>query len=291
MKCRNWIFLDGAREAPPYAGLADGTAALYSAVSGDPVSEIEGKIAELRDCGELRNYVIVAADRAAFAEKFISNSVIDAGGTPAAVAAECAYVFSRFGREKPSRTFVIGDSHFYHKNIIKYCNRPWNSGRGADGELVVTDDDVRRMNEDMIARWNSVVGPEDVVVSTGDFCFGNRTKAFSICPRLNGRKRIILGNHDRLKFMDYYEMGFERVYDHPIVVRDFIIMSHEPLQWVKDGSVWLSVYAHVHDQEMYKDYTANTFCSSAERIDYTPIELDEIIRRCQSVQDGGEEAR
>jgi len=129
------------------------------------------------------------------------------------------------------------------------------------------------------------------VVSTGDFCFGNRTKAFSICPRLNGRKRIILGNHDRLKFMDYYEMGFERVYDHPIVVRDFIIMSHEPLQWVKDGSVWLSVYAHVHDQEMYKDYTANTFCSSAERIDYTPIELDEIIRRCQSVQDGGEEAR
>lgn len=279
--------------ASQYGGFrGDETTAVYAAESDDAVSEFENKIAALRNDGVLRNYVIVACDREKFAAKFISNSVISAGGrTLDAIMADCAYVFSGFGRERPEKTFVIGDSHFWHKNIIRYCNRPWNSGRGEDGELVVTDDDVRRMNEDMIARWNSVVSPKDIVISTGDFCFGNKAKAFSICSRLNGRKRIILGNHDRLKFMDYYEMGFERVYDRPIVVRDFVIMSHTPLQWVKDGSVWLSIYAHVHDQEMYKDYTANTFCSSAERINYTPIEFDEIIKRCQSMQDGEKEAR
>lgn len=290
MICKNWIFLDKTCSPPPYTGLSDGSTGLYTAKSEDTVSEFKNRIAALKNEGRLRNYVIVTRDSGSFTSKFISNSVVDTlNKTPEAVAADCAYVFSRFGREKPGRVFVIGDSHFYHKNIIRYCGRPWNSGRNPAGELIVTDDDVRRMNEDMIARWNSVVGPDDVVFSTGDFCFGNRSKALSICSRLAGRKRIILGNHDRLKFKEYYEIGFERVYDHPIVIRDFIIMSHEPLQWVKDGSVWLSVYAHVHDQEMYKDFTANTFCSSAERIDYTPVELDEIIRKCQSMQDGDKE--
>ena len=286
MKYKNWIFLDSGCGAFPFEGLNDGSAVSYKAATADPPFEFERKIEDLRNAGELRNYAIVTRRPEAFAKSFIPNNVVSAAASPENVAKAVEWIFSKFGREKRGqRVFMIGDSHFYHKNIIRYCNRPWNSGYGPDGEVFVTDEDVSRMNEDMIARWNDVVSRDDIVYSTGDFCFGSRSKVESVFPRLNGRKRIVLGNHDRLKFKDYYEIGFERVYDHPIIIRDFIILSHEPLQWVKDGSVYLNIYAHVHDQEMYKDYTANTFCSSAERIDHTPIELDEIIKRCQTLQE------
>ena len=36
------------------------------------------------------------------------------------------------------KVFVTADNHFYHKNIIKYCKRPFNS--------------VREMNEYMIKK-------------------------------------------------------------------------------------------------------------------------------------------
>lgn len=235
--------------------------------------------------GTLGRHVVVTDRPDEWKNKFLSNNVVDVRGKdPARVAADAAWALGDFGRSGANDDpFIIGDSHFFHKNIIRYCDRPWNSGTGEDGTVIVTDDDVSRMNEDMIARWNSVVGKDDVVYSTGDFCFGGRDKVESVFRRLNGRKRIVLGNHDRLKIRDYYDIGFDRVYDRPIVIKDFIILSHAPLQWVKDGDVFANVYAHVHNQEMYRDYTANSFCSSAERIDYTPVRLSSIIEKCRSV--------
>ena len=53
--------------------------------------------------------------------------------------------------------YVIADTHFYHNNIIKYCNRPF--------------EDVEKMNELIINKWNSVVSNEDIVLHLGDFGF------------------------------------------------------------------------------------------------------------------------
>ena len=208
------------------------------------------------------------------------------------VAKQLAWIFSNNGKDKPTvKTFFIGDPHFSHTNIIRYCNRPWNSGRDANGQLVVTEKDTYNMNEALIANWNSVVTAEDEVYCLGDFALGNRNRIPEFVSRLNGHKFLVLGNHDYFHVdksqykgvIDFfYKAGFERVYDRPIIIKDFVILSHEPLQWVKDGSVWLSIYAHVHNQEMYQDFTSNTFCASAERINYTPIEFNEIVKKCQS---------
>ena len=141
----------------------------------------------------------------------------------------------------------------------------------------------KQMNEEMIKIWNSVItSDKQTVYVNGDFCFGNKTRVKEIFDRLNGRKRIVLGNHDRCKFNDYYDIGFDRVYDKPILLGNFCILSHEPIQWIKDGDVYMNVYAHVHTQEMYKDYTSNSFCTSAERLNYKPIRFTEIFEKCQT---------
>lgn len=78
-------------------------------------------------------------------------------------------------------TFFTSDFHFWHANIIKYCNRPFKS--------------VEEMNEELIRRYNSVVSPDDTVYVLGDFAMAFRPVE-TITPRLNGKKYLVPGNHD-----------------------------------------------------------------------------------------------
>jgi calcineurin-like phosphoesterase family protein len=84
-----------------------------------------------------------------------------------------------------SQTWLTSDTHFGHKNIIKYCNRPFSN--------------VDEMNETLIANWNAVVKPEDDIWHLGDVAFcTSKAKAFWLLSRLNGRIHIVEGNHDEL---------------------------------------------------------------------------------------------
>ncbi len=90
--------------------------------------------------------------------------------------------------------YFSSDLHFFHKNVITYCNRPW--------------DNVEDMNEGLITIHNSVVKPEDTWYFLGDFAFGSNTKIKEVISRLNGKKIAVCGNHDRgaKKMM---ELGFD----------------------------------------------------------------------------------
>ena len=54
------------------------------------------------------------------------------------------------------------------------------------------------MTEKLIKNWNSVVGKNAIVYVVGDFARCGKQKIIEIGQRLNGRKRLILGNHDQL---------------------------------------------------------------------------------------------
>jgi calcineurin-like phosphoesterase family protein len=81
------------------------------------------------------------------------------------------------------KTFFTSDTHYGHGNIIDYCNRPFTD-RGD-------------MNDTMVTAHNAVVGPHDLVVHLGDFCFGSNEYVANMVSRLNGHFILIRGNHDR----------------------------------------------------------------------------------------------
>jgi len=80
--------------------------------------------------------------------------------------------------------YFTSDLHLGHVNILKpeYCDRPWP--------------DVLAMDEGLIAAYNSVVKPDDEVIIIGDLAMGDKGRIPWLVSRLNGKKHIVLGNHD-----------------------------------------------------------------------------------------------
>lgn len=162
------------------------------------------------------------------------------------------------------RVWFIADTHFHHQNIIEYCSRPFET--------------VEEMNETLVRNWNSVISNKDKVFLVGDFALTNKKNTIEIGKRLNGRKTLILGNHDNCSKDTYYEAGFEYVSRHPIIFEDFFIVSHDP-QFIQPNGLYVNIFGHVHDNPIFKDYSSRSFCVSAERIGYTPIEFNDILKK------------
>ena len=162
------------------------------------------------------------------------------------------------------KIWLIGDPHFYHFNVISYCDRPFAS--------------VEEMNEALVNNWNRVVRKNDRVIVNGDFALSGKDNIISIGQRLNGRKTLVLGNHDGASLNTYYEAGFEMVSKYPIVLDDFFIVSHEPL-FIQEQGLYANLFAHVHNAPSFNTVSPRSFCTSAERINYTPIEFEDIRAR------------
>lgn len=106
-----------------------------------------------------------------------------------------------------SNNYYTADTHFNHRNIIKYCNRPFK--------------DLHEMNETIIENINSVVKKYDNIYFIGDFGFGDCSEFFN---RLNGKKILIIGSHDK---------------DNLRLKWDFV----KPCM-MTNRNIWLSHYAH-----------------------------------------------
>ena len=160
-----------------------------------------------------------------------------------------------------SRTFFIADTHFGEDNIRRYENRPFES--------------VEEMDVSLIENWNSVVSSDDEVYMLGDF--GAEKKEADVLSRLNGKKYLVKGNHDVYSNEYYRNVGFAEVYDMPVLYKGFWILSHDAI-YVNSNMPYANLFGHVHNSPIVKDYSSQHFCVSAERIDYTPISFDTIMK-------------
>lgn len=162
-----------------------------------------------------------------------------------------------------SKTFFTSDTHFGHSNIIRYCNRPYNS--------------VEEMDEDLIKRWNAIVKKDDIVYHLGDFSFYmTKEKVSSIVRRLNGTIYLIKGNHDKKPNQWYRDCGFKEVYDHPIIYKEFCLLSHEPQPFFLAGP-YVNIFGHIHDSPMFETIHSKYACVCTERWNYGPVNEKEFI--------------
>lgn len=163
-------------------------------------------------------------------------------------------------------TYFISDHHFGHRNIIEYEQREFKN--------------IVDMDAEMIKKWNMVVNKDDIVYHLGDFSFYNKEKTSQIVGSLNGRINLIMGNHDRHSVKWYYDCGFNKVYDKPIIYNDFIILSHEPL-YTNNILPFVNVHGHLHSKKIEGGYNINM---SVELWDYIPISWEKLKKTIDFLQ-------
>jgi calcineurin-like phosphoesterase family protein len=167
--------------------------------------------------------------------------------------------------------YFTSDTHFGHANIIKYCNRPFES--------------VEENDECLITQWNARVRPGDRVYHLGDFAFGDARYVKNIIRRLNGQIHFIFGNHDKVidRNKDVQDMFAScqtykevAVTDPDLGKRHKLVLFHYPIEiWNKRHHGAWHLHGHSHGK-----------CPSPEwqpRVDvgvdvwnYTPVSYEEV---------------
>lgn len=167
-----------------------------------------------------------------------------------------------------NNTWFTADTHFGHANILGFepNQRPFNT--------------VEEMNEVLIEKWNSVVREKDTVYHLGDVAFGKHS--LPLIKRLNGKKRLCLGNHDGYVSSEYL-LYFEKLYGAKEWKK--CILTHVPVHPGTLGTRFLlNVHGHLHSKNVgvWLDETIfvpdrNYLCVSVEQNNLYPVHAD-IIR-------------
>jgi calcineurin-like phosphoesterase family protein len=179
--------------------------------------------------------------------------------------------------------FFISDHHWGHA-------KPYDTFLRKDGRFLRYEfANADEADEEMIRRHNEVVKIQDRVYFVGDVCF--HKKHLEKLGRMHGRKVLIKGNHDLLDTKDYLQY-----FDDIRGVHQFkgVLISHIPVHPESLARWGFNVHGHLHDKEVMKDifhicrddppgYVETVadpryFNVSVERINYTPISLEEVMK-------------
>ena len=186
--------------------------------------------------------------------------------------------------------YLTSDSHFSHRNILKYCNRPFSS--------------IEEMNEAIINNWNSVVTTRDIVYHLGDFGFGNASQLRPILERLNGRIHLVPGSHDTELLKDPNSRLWLNI-EPPLLTISikqyspelrYLTLCHYPMwRWYKSHFWTIHAYGHVHTSSIKKVEHPSPYAYDVgvDNNNYYPISLEDLRKKihlqigiCQEETDG-----
>lgn len=158
--------------------------------------------------------------------------------------------------------WFVSDTHFQHANIIEYCNRPFK--------------DSHHMDEEICRMWNESIKQTDEVFFVGDVMMGHFDTGKEIVKKLNGRKTLILGNHDR-SAKTMLECGFAEVH-HTLVVKMSdgrrAILAHKPLPPSLINPYDFQIHGHHHSGPRVRGKRINV---CIDLWNYRPVTENEII--------------
>ena len=171
---------------------------------------------------------------------------------------------------KQRRTYDLftSDLHFGHEHIIQFNHRPFRN--------------VTEMNRQLISNYNAVVQPEDTVYLLGDLSFQiSVEKANALIAQLNGKKHLILGNHDK----SYAPELFEEI----LIYRDlremqkwWVLMHYPLLEWRRERHGAIHLHGHIHSKGL--DNNLSNLQKGIRRYDvgvdangYYPVAMSTIL--------------
>ena len=164
-----------------------------------------------------------------------------------------------------ARVFFIADLHLSHTNMALH--------RGFAT--------VEEHDEYIIEKWNSVVSKRDVTYILGDVTM-EKSAPYHLLDRLNGRKYVVLGNHDKLghtrKLLEYVDSVAG------MMKYKGVMLTHCPIHPMElDYRFKHNIHGHIHDKQVMLDAQLmrpmpdeRYICVSCERVDYTPKTLEEL---------------
>ena len=172
-------------------------------------------------------------------------------------------------------TYLISDTHYSHEGILSFKNS--TTGLPVRPQFKNIDE----MDEFMLDRWNSVVRKGDTVIHLGDVFFGDQDRFKKLWPKLNGSKKLIVGNHDNIKFLAAGGF-FSEILMWKRLPRHSILLSHVP---VHESSLsfygrgphpyrsWFKCHGHIHTEPTPEGPYRNF---SVEVIGYTPVDVEQV---------------
>lgn len=185
-------------------------------------------------------------------------------------------------------TWFIGDLHLGHKNIITFDDN--------NGKKIRPFKTLEEHDETLIDNINKLVNPKDRLYMLGDVVI-NR-KALPMLSRINGRKKLIKGNHDIFKLKDYTPY-FEDISAYRIYKDAGIICSHIPVHTSQlEFRFKLNVHGHTHSNNVQKTVTAYSGIGECddevddtrylnicpEHTDFKPVNFDWLVKTLKERQ-------
>ena len=153
--------------------------------------------------------------------------------------------------------FFTSDEHYGHTNIIKYCNRPFNS--------------IKEMDEEIIKRHNEKVKSNDFVIHGGDFTLIPNIVMVqnNYISKLNGTHIFIRGSHDR-----WMPKSFHDRWEKTINGQHIVVDHYAGRVWSRSHYNSWQLFGHSHGglEPIGKQHDI-----SVDNNNFYPLSFDEIF--------------
>lgn len=157
-------------------------------------------------------------------------------------------------------TWFSSDHHWCHKNILRFCHRPFAT--------------IEEMDAKLIENWNRCVQPYDHIWHLGDFAFRQRaSETAGIFAQLNGVKHLIRGNHDDKSVFalpwasqqDYKELKIDGTH--------LVLCHYAIVEWHR--SRYGSLHLHGHHHGTLSPYS-NRIDVGVDCFDFCPVSFEQL---------------
>lgn len=162
--------------------------------------------------------------------------------------------------------YYTADWHFFHKQIIRYCDRPFKS--------------ESEMRQVIITRYNQTVGKDDTCFVLGDAAMLGTSQwehLKAVLAKMNGTKHLIFGNHDEFKWQRYLDIGFTTVHSALWLVDGGldIVLAHDPSVYCTLDKDAILLCGHIHT--LFKSMKENRVVNvGVDAWDFRPITIQDV---------------